>query len=452
MLKKLILAIVFIVCVSYAEAQTMKWLCGPRYDKIEILNERLYRATRDGKIGILNSSGKLIYDLEYDEVTPFQEGRALLLKVGPTGLKEISCLIDGYGNLIRCFDGMNYLPSVDYPYYKEGKMVYLDASQGNFICKCGYLDKDGNEIIPAKYLYAAPFNEGKAVVRHASDSYFGVINEAGTNAALIRKPLQFISSIIDGQAIGWRASSRGGVLVRLRLSGGIMEEVAVISEGHGQPKFKSASYSKLMYGQDVYNFDEALRYIGKNSVEEREPIKLPRYPRGGSSLLSIYEYDSSYGIIYDDEVVLLPCFKSLRPLRENVVSVVDDNGLTGLLALDKDAAVSFIETDKEFVIRPDDELPELSWLIYMQGLESDDVDVMLISDSTNDKTILPCMCEYGGINKIVLPYEFSSTSGSYITENFDAFIMVNGLPSVYQRLAVAYVRQVPYDDMSITIF
>ena len=158
MVKRFTICLCLLVCAFVTDAQTMKWLCEPLYDTIEVLNDRLYLVSLDGKYGILNNSGEVIQALNYDEITPFQEGRALLLRKGSTGYNEMVGLIDESGTMIRTFEGQGIIPSFDYPFYKEGKMVYATAVKGKSVgYKFGYLDLDGQECIPAKYTYAAPF-------------------------------------------------------------------------------------------------------------------------------------------------------------------------------------------------------------------------------------------------------------------------------------------------------
>ena len=90
MLKRIILYLCLIVCAFSLKAQTMEWLCKPKYDNIKVLNSRLFMAVNGDKCGILNNSGKLIHEVKYDLVTPFQEDRALLLNLGASGEYEIA--------------------------------------------------------------------------------------------------------------------------------------------------------------------------------------------------------------------------------------------------------------------------------------------------------------------------------------------------------------------------
>ena len=57
MIKRVTFCLCFIVCAFVTDAQTMKWLCEPLYDTIEVLNDRLYLVSLDGKYGIFTLFG-----------------------------------------------------------------------------------------------------------------------------------------------------------------------------------------------------------------------------------------------------------------------------------------------------------------------------------------------------------------------------------------------------------
>lgn len=440
MFKRLAYSICFIVCAISASAQTMKWLCEPQYDDIKVLNKNLYLVAKDGKYGILDESGTLIYSLKYDDVTPFQEGRALLLIKGKSGFNEIAGIIDEDGNIVRSLEGRGYIASFEYPYYNEGKMVYVTSSNGKkgaFLF--GYLDMDGKEHIPAKFLYAAPFFNGKATVRMASSGEFGVINSSGTTAIFTDKPLLFLSSIVDGQAVGWRNSRNGGELVLLKLKGDTFSVAKTLAQGYGEARFPNGNFSKLSYGYDTFEFDAALRYVGRNSSVERSPIALPVYPAGCSSSLAVTDGGSLKGVSYNGKEILLPQFADVIPLTEKVAVAVETHGRRGLLTLNENTSVSFLEKDKEFEFRSGEQ-PELSWDMELNGIAAEYVSVKLKSELSGASSLLYVAMGDSGRYKIVFPYEFKSRSEDRaVTETFQADLCVDGLEVSSERLSVSYV-------------
>lgn len=450
MLKRLILYIIFIVCAFSVKAQTMEWLCKPQYDNIEVLNGRLFLAVKGDKCGILNNSGKLIHQVKYDVVTPFQEGRALLLNISAGGEFELAGLIDESGKMIRNFEGLGYRATSDYPFYKEGKLVFLAPPEGMGLYKYGYLDLEGQVQIPAKYTYAAPFNRGKAVVRIASTRDFSVINALGSTAVSIKRPLQFLSTIEDGCAIGWRHTYKGGELLLLKLNGDSFTTLKVLAEGPAELRFPEGDFSTISYLSNTYKFDPALRHVATNSSKERAPVQIPDFPKGRSSKLLVVGDDSYYGLRYNDEVILLPVYSTVVPLREKIVAVREVSGKVGIMRLNENSSVSIVNPIRSLELRSGIQ-PELSWDLQIVGLDPAKISAVLIPENTDQEITLPCCTDDSGRSKIILPYEFVSEELNQETsEMFGAIICVDGIPTDYENLGVTYMHCNPIKDINIS--
>jgi hypothetical protein len=450
MFKRLILYICFIVCAFSMKAQTMEWLCKPQYDDIEVLNSRLFIAIKGDKCGILNNSGKLLHQVKYDLVTPFQEGRALLLNLGAGGEYEMAGLIDESGKLIRDFDGLGYRANPDYPFYKEGKLVFLAPPEGQGLYKYGYLDLDGQVQIPARYTYAAPFNNGKAVVRIASTREFSVINVLGGTAVSIKRPLHFLSTIEDGYAIGWRHTYKGGELLLLKLNGDTFTTLKVLAEGTGELTFPEGDFSLISYASKTYKFDSTLRHVATDSSQERTEVPIPKYPVGKSSKLTVIGDGLDYGLVYDGEMILLPIYAEIVPLREKIVSVMEESGKVGLLRLNENSSVSFIEPIRTYELRSGVQ-PELSWGVQLVGIAPEKISVILIHEDSEQEITLPCYTDEYGHSKIVLPYEFISDElNKESSEVFGAIVCVDGIPTCYENIGVTYMHCNPIKDINVS--
>lgn len=447
MLKRIILYLCLIVCAFSLKAQTMEWLCKPKYDNIKVLNSRLFMAVNGDKCGILNNSGKLIHEVKYDLVTPFQEDRALLLNLGASGEYEIAGLIDESGRMIRNFEGLGYRPSPDYPFYKEGKLVFISPPEGQGMYKYGYLDQDGNVQIPAKYTYAAPFNNGKAIVRIASTREFSVINALGGTAVYIKQPLHFLSTIEDGSAIGWRHTYKGGELLLLKLNGDTFTTLKVLAEGIGELEFPNGDFSTVSFGSNTYRFDPTLRYLGTNSSQERKPVTIPEFPKGKSSKLTVIRDDSDCGLAYNEEIIVLPVYADITPLRNKIAAVRDFSGKVGLFRLNENSSVSFVDPVRTYELRSGEQ-PELSWELQLVGLEADKVSVILMKEDSEQEITLACCTDESGRTKIVLPFEFKSEElNQEVTEIFGAVVCVDDIPVYYESLCVSYIQ---LSDISIS--
>lgn len=115
--------------------------------------------------GIIDSSSNFVVNPKYDNITEFSEGLATVID------KEGFKVIDEKGNV---------LTKKAYSYigiYKNGRAVVSNTmSDGKSIY--GYLDTQGNEIIPLKYQSANDFNNGKALVK-LEENKFALIDVNG---------------------------------------------------------------------------------------------------------------------------------------------------------------------------------------------------------------------------------------------------------------------------------
>ncbi|WP_134685786.1 WG repeat-containing protein [Brevibacillus migulae] len=132
--------------------------------------------------GVINSSGQFVVPPIYNTVTQFSEGRAQILD--DKGFR----VIDESGKILTpkwyTYIGM----------YQEGRAIFAQAdAQGNSLY--GYLDRDGKEVIPAKYPSANDFRDGKAVVQLKENEY-ALIDRNGTT--LHTYPHALVGSLGDG--------------------------------------------------------------------------------------------------------------------------------------------------------------------------------------------------------------------------------------------------------------
>lgn len=428
------------VCALSVDAQIMKWVCRPQYEQIQVLNENLYMVGQDGKWGIMDINGKLLHEIAYDDVTPFQNDRALLLKKGADGYNEISAIISSDGQLVKSLNGLGYMASFEYPYYKEGLMVYVTNVKGQF--RFGYLDINGNVAIPADYYYAAPFFDGLAVVRIRSGrtEYFGVINQSGGIAVYSDNPPLFLSSIVNNQALAVVNSRNSNKVVKMKLvrraGEYVLSESEVLSEGY-QPSFPNGNYSCMHYAGNAFYFDKALGYTGNSYSTERAGIKLPAYPDEAVTQLSFRSYGNEKGIMLDGKDILAPQFADIEALRKDVVSVTDEEGHKGILRLDSSAAISFVDTEKHFEFIADEQ-PQLFWTLSLDDISSKDVSVR-ISLPDGSSRMMGCT-EIDGTKRIVLPYEFKAGKAEeLLEEHFDAVVYADALEIFSTRLAVSYI-------------
>ncbi|MFH5183878.1 WG repeat-containing protein [Paenibacillus sp. TAB 01] len=135
-----------------------------------------------GHSGLIDARGKYVVQPIYDSITPFSEGRAVV--IDGQGFK----LMDESGRIVTK-KPYSYISTLH-----EGRaMFYVMSGGGNSLY--GYLDKQGNEVISAQYLEATDFANGKAVVK-VKDGEYALIGLNGQRLAVY--PYAFVGPLGDG--------------------------------------------------------------------------------------------------------------------------------------------------------------------------------------------------------------------------------------------------------------
>lgn len=131
----------------------------PRFEYAEEFQENgLAIIQRKGHSGLIDSTGREKIKPIYSYIAPFSEGRAVVSD------EKGYFLIDEAGKMItsKRYDFLNSL--------QEDRALFYTGLEGDKIVY-GYLDRQGKEVIPAKYEDAGDFKEGTAVVKIANGEY-----------------------------------------------------------------------------------------------------------------------------------------------------------------------------------------------------------------------------------------------------------------------------------------
>ena len=151
-IKLLILYFICQIC-NLLTAQTVQWSAKPTYSSLEEYVGKLYKYRENGKVGLVDISGKVLVEAKYDSITPFIDYHALAYSNGM--LKGI--INQDNLKLVEVSDG--YFPSKRYPFFSEGKLVVYDTSR-----KYGYMQTDGSLFMKCEFQEAFPFYHGRALV------------------------------------------------------------------------------------------------------------------------------------------------------------------------------------------------------------------------------------------------------------------------------------------------
>lgn len=115
--------------------------------------------------GLIDSKGKYIVDPVYNFINPFVEERAIFSKENAMGV------LDDNGNVIKTKE-YNFIS--DY----SDDLAVVSILKSDSTTLYGYIDKDGNEIIPTTYLEGTDFKNGYALVKNP-DGIYEIIDKAG---------------------------------------------------------------------------------------------------------------------------------------------------------------------------------------------------------------------------------------------------------------------------------
>jgi hypothetical protein len=132
--------------------------------------------------GIIDASGAFRVEPVYQSIDSFSEGLAVATdEKGFLVINEAGKAVTG-----KHYD---YISS-----YRDGRAMF-SVLQGDGPGKYGYLDKEGKEAIPARYLEAGDFHNGKAVVKLAEKQY-ALIDRDGKQLAAY--PYAFVGPLSEG--------------------------------------------------------------------------------------------------------------------------------------------------------------------------------------------------------------------------------------------------------------
>ena len=135
----------------------------------------------NGLNGLINHGGKYIVHPKYEMIAEFSEGRAPVIDHGNYKV------IDENGRVIT-----SKLYSFIGTYEGRRALFAETTESGQYLY--GYLDQQGNEVIPAKYLSANDFQNDKAVVQLAANEY-ALINK--NSKVLYTYPYPQVGNISD---------------------------------------------------------------------------------------------------------------------------------------------------------------------------------------------------------------------------------------------------------------
>ncbi|ERI91582.1 hypothetical protein HMPREF1982_03091 [Clostridiales bacterium oral taxon 876 str. F0540] len=135
------------------------FIIKPKYDNAYDFQDNGLAVVEVNRLnGLINTKGNFVVEPKYDDINQFSEGRAVVFD--NQGFR----VIDEKGTVITK-KLYNYIGS-----YKNERALFSNTDdKGNTLY--GFLDRQGNEVIKAKYELANDFKNGKTVVKIKDKQY-----------------------------------------------------------------------------------------------------------------------------------------------------------------------------------------------------------------------------------------------------------------------------------------
>lgn len=338
-MKKITIALLAILYVIPSFSQTMEWHIKDNYVDVKYMGNNLFKVKNsNGKWGVINEYGETTVAIQYDSITPIVENRALLLDNTGQFLRGI---INEKGQILNT--PLNSQMSdnkifVNFPSFKEGMLAY-GVETGNYYL-FGYLDSNGNTHIAPKYYWAAPFNDGKAVIQYKSKN-FGLINKSGGTELNDDRKFKFMSTPVDNKLLIAVGSNRGDEISLVTLGAdGKLNEVEKLEKETGYSvnitDYKSISYQN----GHIYYFDNAMRLISSSTGKTfNEPLTYTTSLSSSQDFKKIRE-QSGWKVLHSGNTLFQSSFRDISFCGEEYAIITSQRNTMGVLKLNNNGNIS----------------------------------------------------------------------------------------------------------------
>lgn len=160
-----------------------KWMISPQFSKAESFNETgLAYVSINGKARFIDSTGKAVFNSDFQEISPFKDGYA--------HVKSVFCgYIDSKGNF-----------AIEPKYEFASDFTSNGLARVNVNGLYGYIDKTGNYAIEPKYTEASDYSEnGLTDVKNNGERF--LIDSNGDIVAKLPSEINLVKRFHDGRAV-----------------------------------------------------------------------------------------------------------------------------------------------------------------------------------------------------------------------------------------------------------
>ena len=370
-MRKTLLSLVALFICAASNAQVAKWMIKPQYDSITINNVGLLEVRLDNKVGLYDRNGNVLVPIEYDRISPFNEGYAMLYIddkfVGFTN--EQGKVVD--------LASKNYVLREGADYFSHGRLL-VSAFIGDRL-HYGYISTDGY-FVGESYVNAHPYLDGYAAVtrivdyRDPSKVRYDLIDTDGRSININEDKypnIQFMSSFRDGEAIlisrnkFYTITNTNTNPVPIHTDSITDNRKSLVTLDHNS--FELANYPNNKYhisaknGEFLFNSNLQLEaYALDNSSQVTLPAKEVEPRVMPEPVFSVIAGEYLYGISYDGHELLPPQFEGITAVEDNFAIILKD-GKYGIITVDPTANFEFnIEMGQTIAFRHQSEVVKLT--------------------------------------------------------------------------------------------
>lgn len=351
-------------------ATTAKWLVPPQYDTISYYSNDLFKCTKNGKIQLVDLSGRLLLPSEADSITDFSEGYALVLDREGKNLRIKGLFPEERGHRFIPVEGKYYASF--YSHFSEGYLVVSDSTE-----RFGYLNVNAVLVLNCQYLKARPFVKGWASV---------VVAKGGTR--YINKQGKYLT--IHGFHFGLLSqgtsfNEKGEALVCHTKKDGQKDFAVINTKGRVERGFSRTDKDPIR------EYDFAFDEEGKGFI----PVVNAR-PSFDSTIV-VFSSDGLYGYEKEEQTILPPQFAYAGNCADDCAIVALDGKYGIIVFVDGSFYASF---DAQYItLRSGKPLQLCLTLDIPENINQDSLDVKLdngsgellyiVLDEDNSYTFLP---------------------------------------------------------------
>jgi hypothetical protein len=266
-----------------------KFIISPTFSSATNFNEnKLAIVCKYDHCGVINTNGEYVVQPVYDSIEPFVESRAVYVQ------GDVMGVIDEFGNIIT----KKPYTFVD-SYSDSLALVSTKTPTGEYLY--GYIDRDGNEVIPSNYVEGSDFKNNYALVKDRNGTY-KVIDKRGV--VFTTFPYKFIDNYNEN--VFTFSETLGGLIGYVDIYGRVLIKPKYTSASPVKDGYMVVSASPNSLGNYgvitlsdhiVYPFIyDDIRYVGEN----RFALGLSRGNNNNIFMNNIYSLGNNKGTTLTD--------------------------------------------------------------------------------------------------------------------------------------------------------